>query len=67
MIGLELEKYRKLQKTTKTKDRTGNSGASSLQPIGFSIEIRSNNCACETVVCRFERMDIIETTNITFC
>ena len=55
-------------KSTKSNSPTGNSGATSLPPIGDSfmyIETSSNNTG-NNVFASFERADIIQITNITF-
>ena len=55
-------------KSTKTHSPTGNSGATSLPPIGLAfmyIETSSNNHG-NNVFVSFERTDIIQITNITF-
>ena len=55
-------------KSTKTNSPTGNSGATSLPPIGTAlmyIETSSNNNG-ENVFVSWERTDIIQITNITF-
>ena len=54
-------------KSTKTNSPTGDSGATSLPPIGISfmhLETSSNNNG-EGVFVSFEWTDIIQTTNIT--
>ena len=54
-------------KSTKTNSPTGDSGATSLTPIGDSfmyIETCSNNNG-DNVFCSFEQTDIIQTSNIT--
>ena len=56
-------------KSTKTHSATGNSGATTLPPIGISfmyIETSSNNHGNDNVFVSFERTDIIQITNITF-
>ena len=56
-------------KSTKTNSPTGYSGATSLPPIGNSfmyIETSSNNHG-NNVSVSFERTDIIQISNITFC
>ena len=55
-------------KSTKTNSPTGDSGATTLPPIGISfmhLETSSNNNG-DGVFVSFERTDIIQTTNITF-
>ena len=55
-------------KSTKSNSPTGNSGATSLPPIGDSfmyIETSSNNNGNNNFA-SFERSDIIQITNITF-
>ena len=55
-------------KSTKTNSPTGDSGATSLPPIGTAfmyIETSSGNHG-NNVFCSFERTDIIQITNITF-
>ena len=55
-------------KSTKTNSPTGDSGATSLPPIGSAsmyIETSSGNHG-DDVFCNFERADIIQITNITF-
>ena len=55
-------------KSTKTNSPTGDSGATSLPPIGFAfmyIETSSANHG-SNVFCSFKRTDIIQKTNITF-
>ena len=55
-------------KSTKTNSPTGDSGATSLPPIGTAfmyIETSSGNNG-NYVFCSFERTDIIQITNITF-
>ena len=56
-------------KSTKTNSPTGNSGATSLPPIGSAFmynETSSNNFGSNNVFVSCERTDIIEITNITF-
>ena len=56
-------------KSTKTNWPTGNSGATSLPPVGNSfmyIETSSNNHSHERVFVSWERTDIIQISNITF-
>ena len=56
-------------KSTKTNSPTGYSGAESLPPIGKSfmyIETSSNNHG-NNVFVSWERTDIIQVSNITFC
>ena len=60
-------KIRNFIKSTKTNSPTGNSGATSLPPIGTAfmyIETSSGNHG-NIVFCSFERTDIIQITNIT--
>ena len=55
-------------RSTKTSSPTGDSGATTLPPIGDSfmyIETSSNNYG-DNVFVSFERIDIIQITNITF-
>ena len=55
-------------RSTKTNSPTGDSGATSLSPIGDSfmyIETSSSNHG-NIVFCSFERTAILQTTNITF-
>ena len=54
--------------TTKTKSPTGNTGATTLPPIGSAfmyIETSGDNHGIKVLV-SFERFDIIQITNITF-
>ena len=63
------KKICKFLKSTKTNSPTGNSGATSLPPIGNSfmfIETSSNNFGSDDVFVSWERTDIIQITNITF-
>ena len=56
-------------KSTKTNSPTGNSGATSLSPIGTAfmfIETSSNNSGSNNVFVSWERTDIIQITNIAF-
>ena len=56
-------------KSTKTNSPTGFSGATSLSPIGDAfmyIETSSNNSGSDDVFVSWERIDIIQITNITF-
>ena len=56
-------------KSTKTNSPTGNSGATSLSPIGkicMYIETSSNNHGHEKVFVSFERIDIIQISSIAF-
>ena len=56
-------------RSTKTNSPTGNSGATSLPPIGDSlmyIETSANNKGA-IVFCKFERTDFIEISNMSFC
>ena len=62
------DKIQKFLKSTKTNS-TGNAGATNLRPIGdrfMYIETNSINYG-PNVLCSFERTDIIQITNITFC
>ena len=55
-------------KSSKTNSPTGNSGATSLPPIGTAfmfIETSSNNSGSINVFVSWERTDIIQITNIT--
>ena len=55
-------------RSTKTNSPTGNSGATVVPPIGYSfmyIETSSNNFG-EKVFCSWERIDIVQISNITF-
>ena len=55
-------------RSTKTSSPTGNSGATVIPPIGDSfmfIETSGNNFG-SNVFCRWERIDIIQISNITF-
>ena len=61
-------KIQNFLKSTKTNSPTGDSGATSLPPIGTAfmyIETSSGNHGYN-VSCSFERTDIIQFTNITF-
>ena len=61
-------KIQNFVKSTKTNSPTGDSGATSLTPIGTTfiyIETSSNNHGTKVFV-SFERTDIIQITNITF-
>ena len=61
-------KIQNIKKSTKIDSPTGDSGATSLSPIGSAfkyIETSSANHG-NIVFCSFERTDIIEITNITF-
>ena len=55
-------------KSTKTNSPTGNSGATSLPPIGnaFMYIGTSSNNNVNIVFCSFGRTDVIQITNITF-
>ena len=56
-------------KSTKTNSPTGYSGATSLPPIGNSfiyIETSGNNSGNDNIFVSWERIDIIQTSNITF-
>ena len=56
-------------KSTKSNSPTGNSGATSLPPIGTAsmfVETSSNNSGGDDVFVIWERTDIIQITNITF-
>ena len=56
-------------RATKANSPTGNSGASSLPPIGdcfMYIETSSNNSGADNIFVSWERIDIIQITNITF-
>ena len=56
-------------KSTKTHSPTGFSGATAIPPIGISfmyIETSSNNSGNDHVFVSWERVDIIQITNITF-
>ena len=56
-------------RATKPNSPTGDSGATSLPPIGDAfmyIETSGNNSANENVFVSWERTDIIQITNITF-
>ena len=56
-------------KSTKTNSPTGFSGATFLPPIGISfmyIETSGNNSGNDDVFVSWERIDIIQITNITF-
>ena len=71
IIGNDKNNNGKIQnfiKSTKTNSPTGNSGATSLPPIGnifMYIETSSNNTG-DNVFASFERTDIIQITNMTF-
>ena len=57
-------------RSTKTNSPTGHSGATSLPPIGWCfmyIETSSNNNGSNKCFVSWERKDIIQTSNITFC
>ena len=55
-------------KTTKTNSPTGDSGATSLPPIGdaFMYIETSSNIHSENAFCSFERTVILQISNITF-
>ena len=55
-------------KTTRTKSPTGNTGASTLLPIGtgFMYMETSGDSHANNVFVSFERTDIIQITKITF-
>ena len=56
-------------KSTKTNSPTGHSGATSLSPIGDAfmyIEMCSNNSGSDDIFVSWERVDIIQVTNVTF-
>ena len=56
-------------RATKTITHTGNSGATSLPPIGQSfmyIETSSNKSDSDSVFCSFERIDKIQLSNFIF-
>ena len=56
-------------KSTKTNSPTGFSGATSLSPIGDAfmyIETSGNNSGSDDVFVSWEKIDIIQITNITF-
>ena len=56
-------------KSTKTNSPTGHSGATTLPPIGISfmyIETSGNHSGNDDVFVSWERIDIIQITNITF-
>ena len=56
-------------KSTKSNSPTGNSGATTLPPIGSAfmfIKTTSNNSGSNNVFVSWERTDIIQITNITF-
>ena len=62
-------KIRDFIKSTKTNSPTGFSGATSLPPIGISfmyIETSGNNSGNDDVFVSWEKLDIIQITNITF-
>ena len=56
-------------KSTKTNSPTGDSGATTLPPIGTAFIYKETSSANHgnNVFCSFERIDIIQITNITFC
>ena len=61
-------KIQKFIRSTKTSSPTGDSGATSLPPIGNAfmyIETSSHNHG-PNVFCSFERTDIIQVSNVTF-
>ena len=56
-------------KSTKTNSPAGHAGATTLPPIGISFmynETSGNNSGNDDVFVSWERIDIIEITNITF-
>ena len=56
-------------KTTRTSSPTGDSGSTTLPPIGNSfmyIETSSNNNGDDRIFCSWERTDLIHISNITF-
>ena len=56
-------------KTTRTNSPTGDSGATTLPPIGTGfmyIETSGNNSNSDNIFVSWERTDIIQITNITF-
>ena len=56
-------------KSTKTNSPTGDSGATNLPPIGNAfmyIETSGGNYGHDHIFCSFERVDIIQISNITF-
>ena len=56
-------------RATKTNSPTGDSGATSLHPIGDAfmyIEMSGGNYGYDHIFCSFERIDIIQITNIAF-
>ena len=56
-------------KSTKTNSPTGESGATSLPPIGTAfmyIETSGGNYGTDNIFCSIERTDIIQISNITF-
>ena len=67
-IKITVVKYKILIKTTKTNSPTGDSGATSVPPIGNAfmyIESSSDNHGDDVFV-SFERTDMIQIKNITF-
>ena len=63
-----MEKKTSFIRSTKTNSPTGDSGATSLPPVGSAfmyIKTSSNNNG-ENVFVSFEQTDIIQITNITF-
>ena len=59
----------KFVRSTKTRSPTADSGAAALPPVGLAfmyIETSSSNHG-NNVIVSFERTDIIQITNITFC
>ena len=62
-------KIQSFLRSTRTSSPTGNSGATSLPPIGSAflyIEMSANNYGSDNIFCSFERIDIIQNTNINF-
>ena len=63
-------KIQNFVKSTKTSSPTGNSGATSIHPIGDSflyIETSSSHNGNCVFFCSFERTDNIQTGNKGFC
>ena len=63
-------KINNFKRTTRTKSPTGNSGATTLPPICsvfMYIETSGDNHGHNRVFVSWERTDIIQITNITFC
>ena len=56
-------------KSTESNSPTGDSGEKGLPPIGDSFMYMGNsgNNHRDNVFCSFERADVIQNTNITFC